>query len=588
MGHEFRVWAPLAERSVDLELGGTRLPMEPDGELGWWRREEATAGPGDQYRFAIDGGAALPDPRSRFQPRGVHGPSEIDDPAAFRWTDGDWRGLALEDLTVYELHIGTFTPEGTLDAAASRLDHLVELGVSAVELLPVNDFPGRWGWGYDGVHLWAVHRAYGGPEALRRFVDAAHARGLAVILDVVYNHLGPDGAVLQRYGPYTTTKYATPWGGAFNLDDAGSDEVRAFIVENALMWLRDAHVDGLRLDAVHALLDVSATHLLEELAGAVRALEARVGRRLLVIAESDLNDPRLVRRLEEGGYGLDAQWSDDFHHALWAALTGERSGYYADFGGLEPVAHALRRGVVYEGQRSRFRRRRHGRPYIGVPGPRLLGYLQDHDQIGNRAGGERSSALLGTEALMAAAATVILGPFTPMVFMGEEWGARTPWQYFTDHGDPELAAAVSRGRRREFTAFGWREEDVPDPQDPATFERSRLRWEEAGEEVPARLLAWHRDLFRLRRRLLTLPESPWEGDAGLAGVRVEVDEAARTLVMRRAHVVVAWNLGETTALVALVDSGAAPPVLLTSVEGQTVEGGRLELAPGSTVVVETA
>ena len=582
----FRVWAPRAERGVELEIGGRRRPMEREG-AGWWRREEASVAPGELYRFALDGGDALPDPRTRFQPQGVHGPSAVVDLSGFGWTDGSWRGVELEDLTVYELHIGTFTPEGTLDAAAGRLQHLVDLGVTAVELLPVNDFPGSRGWGYDGAHWWAVHRAYGGPEALCRFVDMAHARGLAVLLDVVYNHLGPDGAVLDRFGPYTTDRYSTPWGGALNLDDDGSDEVRAFIVDNAVMWLEDYHIDGLRLDAVHAFLDRSAVHLLEELGSRVRALSASAGRPLLVIAESDLNDPRLVREGSAGGFALDAQWSDDFHHALWAALTGERGGYYADFRGLEDVRHSLHRGVIYEGAHSEHRGRRHGRPFEGVPPQRLLGYLQNHDQVGNRAGGERSAALLDSPALMAAAATVLLAPFTPMLFMGEEWGASTPWQYFTDHQDPELGRAVSEGRRREFRSFGWRDEDVPDPQDPATFERSRLRWEELGEPAHARLLAWHRDLLALRREHRLGHAGGWNGSAGFEGVSVEVDPEARVLVVRNRDLLLAWNLGEGAAVVTLRERDAAR-LLLASGDVAAPAGGRLELAPGVTAVLQTA
>jgi maltooligosyltrehalose trehalohydrolase len=475
------VWAPFADR-VELDAEGRREYLER-GDGGWWHGRDLP--PGTDYGFVLDGGDVLPDPRSPWQPYGVHGRSRTVDHATFGWTDGSWRRPRLQDLVVYELHVGTFTPEGTFDAAIDRLDHVADLGVGAVELLPVNAFSGRHGWGYDGVDLYAVHDPYGGPDGLKRFVDAAHARGLAVILDVVYNHLGPAGNYLGRFGPYFTERYRTPWGPAVNYDDAGSDEVRAFVVGNALQWVRDYHCDGLRLDAVHAIFDQSATHILEEIGGAVGDA--------YVVAESDLNDPRVVTPRERGGLGCDAQWSDDFHHALHAALTGERDGYYADFGSAEDVATALRQAFVYDGRHSTYRDRRHGRRPEGLEATRFLGYLQDHDQVGNRATGERSSHLLSRNLLEVAAALVLTAPFVPMLFMGEEWGATTPWQYFTDHEDAGLAEAVRKGRRAEFQAFGW--EDVPDPQDPATFRRSKLDWTEAHGD----LLDWHKALIALRR-----------------------------------------------------------------------------------------
>ena len=477
-----RVWAPLAAR-VELDAEHRREPMtRADG--GWW--EGRSLPPGTDYAFVLDDGDPLPDPRSPWQPYGVHGASRTVDHTSFAWTDDGWRAPALADSVVYELHVGTFTPEGTFDAAAGRLGHLTALGVDYVEVLPVNAFSGRHGWGYDGVGLYAVHDPYGGPDAFKRFVDACHARGLGVVLDVVYNHLGPAGNYLGRFGPYFTERYRTPWGPAVNYDDAGSDEVRAFVVENALTWLRDYHCDGLRLDAVHAVFDQSATHLLEEVTAAVEGHG-------VVVAESDLNDPRVVTPRERGGYGCDAQWSDDFHHALHAAMTGERDGYYADFGPAEHVAKALRGAYVYDGRHSPYRQRRHGRPVDGLPATAFLGYLQDHDQVGNRATGERSSHLLSRTQLEVAAALVLTAPFVPMLFMGEEWGATTPWQYFTDHEDAALAEAVRKGRRSEFAAFGW--DEVPDPQDPETFRRSKLDWSEA--EGP--LLDWHRRLIALRR-----------------------------------------------------------------------------------------
>ena len=519
---ELRVWAPAAG-SVELELAGRRHATRAL-EGGWWASEAPAADRGG-YRWVVDGDP-LPDPRSPSQPEGVHGPSREVDQGAFAWTDHGWRCPPLRDLVIYELHVGTFTPEGTFAAAASRLDHLVELGVNAVELLPVAEFAGDRGWGYDGVDLYAPHHAYGGPEGLKQLVDACHARGLAAILDVVYNHLGPEGNYLGRFGPYFTDRYATPWGPALNFDGPGSDEVRDFFIENAVMWCRDYHFDGLRLDAVHAIVDTSAVHFLEE-------LRARVPSDRFVIAESDLNDPRLVEDVERGGYGLDAQWSDDFHHALHAVLTGERSGYYRDFGSLEQLATALRRSYVYAGDRSEHRGRRHGRPHR-LPGDRFLAYSQNHDQVGNRATGERLAALTSFPRLKMAAALVLCSPFVPMLFMGEEWAVSTPFLFFSSHTDPALAEATTRGRMSEFEAFGWRPEQVPDPQDPATFERSKLRWEEVGEERHAEMLDWYRRLVALRRRVAALRDP----DLDLVDVRVE---GAR-LELRRGPVALSCDL----------------------------------------------
>lgn len=517
-----RVWCPNAE-TVEVIVGDQRRSL-PRGDNGWFTGIDLP--PGTDYMLSLDGGEPRPDPGSRFQPQGIDGPSRTVS-TDFDWTDLTWRGFPLHSAAIYELHIGTFTPEGTLDTAIAKLDHLADVGVNAVELMPVAEFSGDRGWGYDGVDLFAVHHAYGGPDALRRFVDACHARGLAVILDVVYNHLGPAGNYLREFGPYFTDKYTTPWGEAVNLDDRGCDEVRAYFIDNALMWLRDYHIDGLRLDAIHAIVDTSALHFLEQLGDAVRALETQVGRTLWVIAESDLNDPRVVWRKERGGYGLDAQWSDDFHHALHALVTAERTGYYSDFGKVSQLAEALKRAFVYDGRYSPYRKRRHGRSTEGLEGFRFLGYLQNHDQIGNRARGDRSSALISPELLKVAAALVMTSPFVPMIFMGEEWSASTPFQYFTDHRDPELGHAVSEGRRREFAAFGWDPSDVPDPQDPETFERSKLRWDELDDPLHADLLDWHRRLIHLRREIPALTN----GRMDL--VRVESSEDPPWLVMRR-------------------------------------------------------
>jgi maltooligosyltrehalose trehalohydrolase len=554
----FSVWAPRAAERVDLVLPaeGRRVRMTM-GAGGWWAVDVPGAGPGTDYQFSLDGGPVLPDPRSPYQPDGVHGPSRVVDHDAFEWTDHLWRGAApLSGALVYEAHIGTFTPEGTFEAAIGRLPHLAELGVTHLELLPVAEFPGTRGWGYDGVDLFAPHHAYGGPDGLKRLVDAAHAAGIGVIIDVVYNHLGPDGNYLGAYGPYFTARYNTPWGEAVNYDDAGSDEVRDFVGDNVCLWLDDYHADGLRLDAVHAIFDTSAVHILEDLARRVATLQARLGRRKFLIAESDLNDPKLVRSPEAGGYGMDAAWSDDFHHALHSALTGETSGYYEDFGGLEPLGRALERGYVYAGNHSPHRGRRHGRPLTGVPAHRLLGYLQNHDQVGNRAAGERSAALMSPGRLHIAAALVLCAPFVPMLFQGEEWGATAPFQYFTDHVDPELGRLVSDGRRREFAAFGWQPDDVPDPQDRATFERSVLDWAELDKDPHAGLLAWHKELIALRRRLPALSDGDFEE------IHPTWDEDAAWFCLTRGPVTVAVNLAGQAQSVPVPPE--ATVVLLTS------------------------
>ncbi|GGV41782.1 malto-oligosyltrehalose trehalohydrolase [Actinomadura cremea] len=587
----FEVWAPDAGR-VHVAAGAApdlaRHPMAPlPGRPGWWGTDVPDAAHGTDYGFVLDeGGEVLPDPRSRWQPNGVHGPSRVYDHATFAWTDAGWRGRPLAGSVLYELHVGTFTPEGTFDAAAERLDHLVSLGIDAVELLPVASFPGRHGWGYDGVHLWAPHEPYGGPDGLKRFVDAAHARGIAVVLDVVYNHLGPDGNRLASYGPYFTGAHTTPWGDAVNFDQEGSDEVRAFVVQNALMWLRDHHLDGLRLDAVHAITDHRAVHILEELAEAVAGLSAHLGRELFLIAESDLNDPRLVTSREAGGYGLDAQWSDDFHHALHAVLTGERQGYYCDFGSLETLKKALTKVFVHDGTMSNYRGRRHGRPVDvrATPAHRFLGFLQNHDQVGNRASGDRVGATLDVPMLKAGAALLLLAPFTPMLFMGEEWGASSPWCYFTDHVDPDLGRAVSEGRRREFARHGWAGGDVPDPQAPDTFRRSVLDWAEPDRAPHRELLDWYRSLIALRRAIPDL------NDPRLSGTRAEVEEDAenRRITICRGRVRIIANLAGGSATVTVPASrlllASDPDVKLETDTVGDSGTGSLSL-PGASVAV---
>jgi maltooligosyltrehalose trehalohydrolase len=574
----FRVWAPKAKR-VEIEVGGKRLPMAAD-ENGWWSAD-ITAEPNRDYRFVLDGGEPLPDPRSPWQPHGIHGPSRTVDHSAFKWTDHHWQAVPLSAAVLYELHIGTFTPEGTFRAATAKLDHLVQLGITHVELMPVVEFPGSRGWGYDGADLYAPHHVYGGPDDLKRLVDACHGRGLAIILDVVYNHLGPAGNYLDRFGPYFTDRYATPWGLAVNFDGAGSDEVRRFFCDNALMWLREYHFDGLRLDAVHAIIDSSAVHFLEQLACEVAGLEAQTGRHLVLIAESDLNDPRVVRPQELGGYGIHAQWSDDFHHALHCVLTGERDGYYSDFGSLADLATAFRRAFIYDGRYSVFRQRRHGKSPVGLSGHRFLAYLQNHDQIGNRAKGERSSHLMSLGRLKTAAALVLASPFVPMLFQGEEWGASSPFLYFTDHEDPELARAVTQGRRREFAAFGWKAEDIPDPQSDETFKRSKLNWQEPDRQPHAELVAWHKRLIELRRELAAL------SDGRMEQVRVSFDEAKRWFVAERGPVVIACNLGADQQNVPLV-SRRHSQILLASERGVQIDGDAVALPPDSIVILNSA
>jgi len=532
---KFEVWAPLSKR-VELVVDGQRYDMNAD-DRGWWSvRVEERSTP-VRYGYSLDGASPLPDPRAPRLPEGVHALAQTWDAESFAWTDGSFRAAPLGRALIYELHIGTFTSEGTFDAAIERLDHLVDLGVTHVELMPVNTFPGVRGWGYDGVGLFAPHEPYGGPDGLCRLVDACHGRGLAVIIDVVYNHLGPEGNYLAKFGPYFTDRYHTPWGEAVNLDGSGSDEVRRFFLDNARLWMRDFHADGLRIDAIHAFADESAKHLLEEMAEETEQLEAETGRPLILIAESDLNDPRVIRSREAHGLGMDAQWTDDFHHALHALMTGERQGYYADFGHLAELAKSFRDAFAVDGQYAKFRRRRHGRPVGDLSGHRFIVYGQTHDQVGNRAVGERIGHLVSPGRVRMAAAWVLVSPFVPMLFMGEEWAASTPFLFFADYGDEHLKEAVRKGRRREFKDFGWKAEDIPDPIAFETFERSRLRWAEREDGEHAAVLAWYRGLIRLRQA------HPDLTDGRRDRVVVDFDESRGTLTVGRGRVTVAANLG---------------------------------------------
>jgi len=577
----YDVWAPNAD-SVQLLAGGHEYSMERhhDGAAaGWWRAPaDAVAQDGDdvRYGYIVDGEGPFPDPRSRRQPDGVHGLSATFDPSAHEWKDSEWKGRSLKGSVIYELHLGTFTAEGTLDAAAEKLKYLVDLGVDFVELLPVNGFNGVHNWGYDGVLWYAVHQPYGGPAAYQRFVDAAHAAGLGVIQDVVYNHLGPSGNYLPKFGPYLKSGEGNTWGDSVNLDGPGSDDVRRYILENAEMWLRDYHVDGLRLDAVHALRDERAVHILEEFGALGDEVEAATGIPRTLIAESDLNNPRLIYSRQDNGYGLEGQWSDDFHHAVHVNLSGETTGYYADFDSLAVLGKVLEHGFLHDGSYSSFRGRHHGRPIrrdMAHPSA-LVVCLQNHDQIGNRATGDRLTASLSYGKLAIGAVLTMTSPFTPMLFMGEEFAASTPWQFFTSHPEPELGKATAEGRIKEFERMGWDPAVVPDPQDPQTFQRSKLKWDEAGEGEHARLLQLYKDLAQLRRN------TPELVDGGFGETHVEFDDDEHWLQFSRGPIRVVCNFGDEALGTPLNGS-----VLLATDDEAALNDGTLTLPGGSAAVV---
>jgi maltooligosyltrehalose trehalohydrolase len=574
----FRVWAPHARTTVTLMLEGAPYAMRETGG-GWWESGEE-ARPGDAYAFVVDEGEPRADPRALSLPHGPEGEAVVIDREQLSGTGVPWDGVELEGAVIYELHVGTFTPGGTLDSAIERLDHLAALGIDIVEVMPLATFPGRHGWGYDGVGLYAVHEPYGGPFAFRRFVDACHTRGLGVCLDVVYNHLGPSGNHLREFGPYFTDRYATPWGDALNLDGPDSDEVRRFIRDNAAMWLRDFHVDALRLDAVHALLDERAITLVKELTADADALSERLGRPLWLIAESDRNDPLTVTARGLNGTGFHAQWADDVHHALHVTLTGEAQGYYADFASPGALTKVLEGIFFHDGSWSSFRRQTHGAPFdrASLPGSRFVISLQTHDQVGNRARGDRLSALVPPGLLACGAALLLTSAGTPMLFMGEEWGASTPWMYFTDHTDHAIAEAVRRGRREEFGRHGWAIDDVPDPQAAETFEGSRLDWEEQQREPHTRLLAWYRDLIALRRA------HPDLRNPRLDRVRVEHDIAAETVIVRRGGHVVAVNLALEQRSLAVAGDGLQV-ALAWDPRGTELRGAELILPARSAVAL---
>ncbi len=576
--HLFKVWAPLAT-SLSVQVDGKPHPMSGPDDEGWWTLVVESAGHGTDYGFLIDKDSnVVPDPRSLWQPHGVHHLSRVYDQRAFQWSDQGFSAPPLASAVIYELHLGTFTSEGTLDSAITKFDYLHELGITHVELMPVAAFDGNHGWGYDGVALFAVHESYGGPDALKRFVDAAHNIGLAVLLDVVYNHFGPSGNYTGKFGPYLTDAHRTPWGGAVNLEEAGSHQVRRFFLDNAQMWLRDFHIDGLRLDAVHSFVDRSAIHFLEQLAAEVETLSATIARTLILIAESDLNDPRIVTPRECGGFGMDAQWSDDFHHALFAVLSPEKlSGYYTDFGSLAQLAKALEKTFVYDGVFSGHRNRMHGRTVGNLSQHRFLGFIQNHDQVGNRAVGDRIAQSAGADRAKIAAALVLLAPFIPMLFQGEEWAASSPFLYFADHQDRELARQVSEGRKREFLAFGWDPSTIPDPESQATFERSKLNWSELSGPAHAEMLDWYRQLIQLRRTTPSLNN----GEPG--NIEVACSEEQRWLRVTRGGIVIASSLAPAAVFVPLEHKAN---LLLSSQPNVIVESGGITLPPDSVAVLE--
>ena len=578
VGPRVPVWAPDAH-TVELHLPGEERLVDMVPAPGGWWTAPFDLEPGTDYAYRVDGSPNRPDPRSALQPDGVHGHSRTVDPATWQWTDQDWEGKDLRGSVIYELHVGTFTPEGTLDAAISRLDHLAELGVDIIELMPLAAFPGKAGWGYDGVALWAVHETYGGPEALARFVDAAHSTGIGVCLDVVYNHLGPSGNYLSVFGPYFTQAHHTPWGEAVNYDHDGSQQVRAFVIDSALRWLRDFHVDALRLDAIHEIKDDAVAadppqpHVLAELSDAVAALSAELGRPLSLVAEADLNDVGVITPTDEQppakapSLGMTAQWADDVHHALHARLTGETQGYYGDFAEAGAWAKAYGRAFLHNGTWSTFRERNWGAPVPEDTDPRrFVVFGSDHDQIGNRAVGDRPSTSLDDATLAATAALVLLSPYTPMLFMGEEWGTRTPFQFFTDHEEDDLARSVSEGRVREFAGFGWDADEIPDPQAAATVEASRLRWSELDEAEHARMLAWYQALTTLRRNLDWSQRTAWP----------QVDEIDDVLMVTYDDIVVAANLSG--------QERPAPALTTVLLSWDPFDAAAPSLSPGQTLI----
>jgi maltooligosyltrehalose trehalohydrolase len=560
---EFRVWAPDRDR-VELHIvapDDRRVALTKDAG-GYHEAIVDRCGEGTRYYFVL-GDRELPDPASRFQPEGVHRPSEVFG-REFHRPDSGWKGIPFADYVVYELHVGTFTDEGTFDAIIPHLDGLKELGITAIELLPIAQFPGTRNWGYDGVHIGAAQNSYGGPRALKRLVDACHTRGLAIVLDVVYNHLGPEGNYLAEFAPYFTDRYRTPWGLALNFDGARSDEVRWFFLHNALQWIDEFRFDALRVDAVHAIVDHSAEPFLQDLTTVVRKRAEELGRHIYTIAESNLNDPRVITPKENLGLGFDSQWSDDYHHALHALLTGERAGYYIGYEKASDLARVMKTGYLYTGQHSTYHGRKHGLKPETTDGTKFMVFAQNHDQVGNRMRGERFSTLVSPARLRLAAAAIILSPFIPLLFMGEEYGEKAPFQYFTSHFDTDLIEAVRKGRREEFEEFVW-EGDAPDPHDTETFNRSKLTWQE-----DATLRQLYQELLRLRR------ETPALRNFDLDALEAHADDARRVVVVRRGDTLIAFNFSEEVQTVDLPFRAKWRAILETRAK---MESGRLTLPP---------
>jgi maltooligosyltrehalose trehalohydrolase len=541
-GVYFRVWSPKAS-SVSLVIMDEKepFPMNVEGK-GYFSTFVQGLEPGRRYCYLLNEGRPRPDPVSRFQPEGVHGPSEVVDPFKFKWEDQDWNGILLEEMIIYEIHTGTFTQEGTFEAIIPFLNYLKnELGVTTIELMPVGQFPGERNWGYDGTYLYAPQNSYGGPNGLKSLINECHRKGLAVILDVVYNHLGPEGNYLDDFGPYFTDRYKTPWGSAINFDGPESDEVRHFIINNALYWVTEYHMDGLRIDAIHGIFDFSAQHILYDLREAVHEQGKKLGRPIVVIAESNLNDVRIIDPPSKGGYGLDAQWNDDFHHCLHTLLTHERNGYYQDFGEMSQLVKALREGFVYSGQYSSYRKRRHGRSSKHLPPSKFVIFSQNHDQVGNRLKADRLSTLVSFEALKLAAGVVLLSPHIPLLFMGEEYGEEAPFQYFVSHSDQGLIEAVRKGRKEEFAAFNWGGE-IPDPQDKITFLRSKVNLDLRQNERQKILLEFYKTLMQLRK------EIPCLSHLDKKGLEIRAFQKEKAILVRRQYgedrLVCLFNLGD--------------------------------------------
>ena len=538
--HDFYLWAPTPKK-ISVQVSDKAYPMEGPNAKGYWHAHVEEAECGSTYGFLLDDDTrAYPDPRSFYQPNGVHGLSELYDQKAFQWSDGNWRGVPFSSAVLYELHIGTFTQEGTFDSAIERLAYLQDLGITHVEVMPVAEWAGNRGWGYDGVDLFAVTASYGGPDGLKRFINACHQHQIGVILDVVYNHFGPIGNYANLFGPYLSDRHKTPWGEAINFEREGSDEVRKFFLDNAVTWLRDYRFDGLRLDAIHEIMDRSAVHFLEDLSAHVENLSATLGRRLFLIAESDLNDPKIVRSVEANGYGMTAQWSDDFHHSLATIIFTDpgHKGYYDDFGAMESLAKAIKDVFVFDGQYSKYRDKSHGRPVDNLSAHHFVNFLQNHDQIGNRAFGDRIQETIGLPRTKAALGLILTAPYIPMLFMGEEYAASTPFLYFADHEDPEMAKLVSEGRKREFADFGFDGDEIPNPEDPDVFTRSKLNWDEVHQGEHEGMLQWVKSLIAIRRTSNCLND----GDRG--HLRVTFSEEHRSLRIDRGLVSVLLNLGK--------------------------------------------